>query len=153
MWFGDEQLDNLKGEVLPDIAWLDLDIWKNQSEFKVSRSPNFCPACQGVALAKIANPDSPTELEMCVRCKGTWLGTGQFLNLTNDLLDIAEQVSIPEYAKISLQKAADMIKNPEASGANWTELKTVLGLLRHRVLAENPKLESMLEGLQKSMPL
>ena len=90
---------------------------------------------------------------MCAQCKGTWLATGQFLNLINELLDEAKQKSAPEFVKISLQQAKEMLTSDDAIISEWRDLKTVLELLEHRIFIEHPKLESIIVGLQKSLPL
>ena len=42
---------------------------------------------------------------------------------------------------------------PKRFISEWRDLKAVLRTLRHRVFTENPKLRSILEGIQKSLPL
>jgi Zn-finger nucleic acid-binding protein len=153
MWFEPGDLERVKDDVMPDLAWLDLDIWKEKAEFKARRSPIFCPACRDVALTRIRDTQSPTEMDMCNSCRGAWLGTGQFLNLVNALLDEASRMSAPDYIKLSLQQAGEILSNPGAIISEWQDLKKLLQLLRHRLFVENPKLESVLFGLQKSLPL
>jgi Zn-finger nucleic acid-binding protein len=153
MWFDHGQLDAVKDEVLPDMGWLDIDTWKEQAEFKASMGPNFCPKCPDVALTSIQDRKSNTEISICTLCKGTWLSTGQFLKLINALLDEADQKSAPEFVKISLQQAKEMLKNPDSIISEWQDLKTVLKLLKHRIFIEHPKLKSLIVGLQKSLPL
>ena len=153
MWFNQGQLDAVKEKVLPDMGWLDIDTWKEQAEFKARRDPNFCPKCLDIALTTIQDRKSKTEISMCAQCKGTWLATGQFLNLINDLLDEANQKSAPEFVKISLQQAKEMLTSPDSIISEWQDLKTVLELLKHRIFIEHPKLKSLIVGLQKSLPL
>lgn len=153
MWFDHGQLDAVKDEVLPDIAWLDIDTWKGQAEFEAHRISIFCPKCRNIALITVKDQKSMTEISMCAQCKGTWLATGQFLNLINELLDEAKQKSAPEFVKISLQQAKEMLTRDDSIISEWHDLKTVLELLEHRIFIEHPKLESIIVGLQKSLPL
>ncbi|MEJ2656782.1 MAG: zf-TFIIB domain-containing protein [Desulfobacterales bacterium] len=153
MWFDHGQLDAAKDRVLPDMGWLDIDTWKEQAEFEASIDRIFCPKCRNIALTIIHDRKSMTEISMCMQCKGTWLATGQFLNLINALLDEANQKSAPEFVKISLHQAKDMLTNPDVFLSEWHDLKTVLGLLSHRIFIEHPKLNSVIVGLQKSLPL
>jgi Zn-finger nucleic acid-binding protein len=126
--------------------------WKKQAEFKVRQDPNFCPKCRNVALTTIQDQQSVTEISICTRCKGTWLATGQFLNLINALLDEVNQKSAPEIVKISLQQAKEMLTSPDSIISEWQDLKTVLGLLKHRIFIQHPKLKNLIVGLQKSLP-
>ena len=153
MWFDRGQLDEVKDKVMPDMGWLDIDTWKEQAEFEALRDPKFCPRCRDTALTTIKDQRSMTEINICTQCNGTWLGTGQFLNLINELLDEANQKSAPEFVKISLQQAKEMLTNPDSIISEWQGLKTVLGLLKHRIFIEHPKLKGLIVGLQKSLPL
>ena len=153
MWFNRGELGVVKDEILPDMGWLDIDTWKKQAEFKARMDPNFCPKCRDVALTTIQDQQSATEICICTRCDGTWLATGQFLKLINALLDEANQKSAPEIVKICLQQAKVMLSNPDSIISEWQDLKTVLGLLKHRIFIRHPKLNSLIAGLQKSLPL
>jgi Zn-finger nucleic acid-binding protein len=153
LWFDHGELDALKDEVLPDMGWLDIDTWQEQTEFKARKDPNFCPKCRDVALTTVQDKQSTTEISICTYCKGTWLSAGQFLNLINALLDEANQKSAPEFVKICLQQAKEMLTRPDSIISEWQDLKTVLELLKHRIFIEHPKLKSLIVGLQKSLPL
>ena len=153
MWFDSGDLDEVKDKVLPDMGWLDIDAWKEQAEFDVRHAPNRCPKCKDIALTTIQDRASTTELSVCTQCKGTWMAAGQFLNLINALLDEANQTSAPEFVKITLQQAKEMLTSPDSIISEWQDLKTVLALLKHRIFIEHPKLKSLLVGLQKTLPL
>jgi Zn-finger nucleic acid-binding protein len=153
MWFDHGELDAVKDEVLPDMRWLEIDTWKEQAEFKAPSDQNFCPKCRDASLTTVQDQHSATKISVCTRCNGTWLSTGQFLNLINALLDEANQKSAPEFVKICLQQAKDMLTRPDSVISEWQDLKTVLELLKHRIFIQHPKLKSLIVGLQKSLPL
>lgn len=153
MWFEHGQLNAVKDEVIPDMGWIDIDTWKEQAEFEARMDPNFCPKCQDIALTTIQDRKSNTEISICTQCEGTWLATGQFLNLINALLDEANQKSAPEFVRIILQQAKEMLTSPHTVISEWQDLKTVLKLLKHRIFIDHPKLKSLIVGLQKSLPL
>ena len=153
MWFAQGHLDEVKDKVLPDMGWLDVDAWKDQAEFEVRKAPDYCPKCRNISLTTIQARHSMPVMSICTQCKGTWMATGQFLNLINALLEEANQKSAPEFVKISLQQAKEMLTNPDSIVAEWQDLKTVLALLKHRIFIDHPKLKSLLVGLHKSLPL
>jgi Zn-finger nucleic acid-binding protein len=153
MWFDHGQLDAVKDEVMPDMAWLNIDTWKEEAEFEAHRIAIFCPKCRDFALITVKDRKSMTEISMCTQCKGTWLATGQFLNLINELIDEAKQKSAPEFVKISLQQAKELLMTDDSIISEWQDFKTVLELLTHRIFIEHPKLKSLIVGLQKSLPL
>ena len=153
MWFNSGQLDDVKDEVLPEIGWLEIDDWKEEAELKAQKTSDQCPQCREGILTKIEDEQSTTQVSMCPACNGTWLGPGQFLYLVNALLDEANQKSAPEFIKISLQQAKEVLTKSDATVEDWQNLKTVLTLLKHRIFVQHPKLKSIIMGVQKSLPL
>lgn len=153
LWFDQGELEAVKDEVLPEMSWLDIDsCWEN-TDFKIFADVLNCPKCKNTDLTVVQDQASEMEIRLCRQCEGTWLATGQFLNMINALLEEANQKSAPEYVKISLQHAKEMILNPDTIISEWKGLKTVLNLFKHRFFIEHPKLKSLLAGLQKSLPL
>jgi Zn-finger nucleic acid-binding protein len=153
MWFDRGDLDEVKDKVLPDMGWLEIDAWKEKAQFKVGKDSNYCPKCRNIALTSIQDEESATALSICAQCRGTWLAAGQFLQLINALIDEANRTSAPEFVKITLQQAKDMVTSSDSFVSEWQDLKTLLTLLKDRIFIEHPKLRSLLLGLQKSLPL
>ena len=153
LWFDRGELEGVKDEVIPEISWLDIDEWKNRAKFKVNTDTLYCPKCQDVALTAVEDQSSMTKLSHCTQCRGVWLGTGQFLGLINALLEEANRKSVPEYAKIGLKQAMDMLMNPDSIVSEWQNFQTIFKLLKHRIFIEHPKLKSIIAGLNKSLPL
>jgi Zn-finger nucleic acid-binding protein len=153
LWFDKGQLDSVKDEVLPETGWLDVNVLKEQFDFKASADTLSCPQCQDTALVKLQDQTKNTEFCICRQCKGTWLATGQFLGFINLLLEEIDEKSGPELAKISLQQAQKLLTRSESPVSEWQNFKAVLSLLKHRVFVENPKLKNIIIGLEKSLPL
>ncbi|MCF8068408.1 MAG: zf-TFIIB domain-containing protein [Desulfobacterales bacterium] len=153
MWFENGQLEDVKDEILPDMGWLEIETWKEQAEFQAGKALSLCPKCRDITLAKIKNSQSTVEIKICTACNGTWLDAGQFLYLVNALLDEANKKSAPEFVKISLQQAKEMLTGSDSIVSDWQDLKMVLALLRHRIFVQHPMLKSVIMGLQKSLPL
>jgi Zn-finger nucleic acid-binding protein len=152
MWFDRGELDQVKDEVLPDLGWLEIDTWQQQANLLAKGSRQLCPKCHNTTLTTVMDQQSQTMIDMCAQCKGTWLPAGQFLNLINAMLDTAVKKSAPEYVRISLQKVKDMLTSSDPFSSDWEEFKTVLNLLQHRIFIQHPKLKSLVEGLQKTIP-
>lgn len=140
IWFEQGQLDAVKDEVLPEMAWFDVATVKEKFDFKISINPLFCPQCPDeISLTKIQDSNTGTEFSLCVQCKGKWLTTGQILNLIQLLLDEADQKSAPELMVISLHKIKALLMNPDPNMSDWKGLKSVLSLLKHRIFSEQTK--------------
>ena len=153
LWFDSGQLEEVKNEVLPDMKWLDIEELKDQSDFQAQLDIKFCPVCRDAALVKIHDIKTGAEFCTCKECQGTWLGTGQFLFLINLLLDEVKKISAPELMQISLRQVRDMLLDSDSNISEWRELRPVLELIKHRIFVENPKLRSVVMGIQKSLPL
>jgi Zn-finger nucleic acid-binding protein len=150
IWFNRGELNAVKDEILPDLGWM--DIWQHKAEFKASANPMMCPKCSQMALVTLNDRRSGTEISFCNQCKGIWLDADQFCNIVDRLIEQADQQSVPDYIRASLHQAKEMITNPEAIMSEWKDLKSVLKLLNYRILAEHPTIESVIAGLQKSIP-
>jgi Zn-finger nucleic acid-binding protein len=153
LWFEKGQLDAVKDEVMPEMGWVDIDSLKEQFEFKAWTDVLFCPKCHTTSLTKIQDHKTNTEFCICTQCKGTWLSSGQFLNLINLLLDEAYEKSASELAISSIQQAKELLMTSESNISQSQGLKSVLSLLKQRIFIENPKLKSLIKGLKKSLPL
>jgi hypothetical protein len=53
----------------------------------------------------------------------------------------------------SIKEGSEIFTNPKRVISEWRDLKAVLRMLRYRVFTENPKVRSILAGIQKSLPL
>jgi Zn-finger nucleic acid-binding protein len=153
LWFEQGQLDAVHDDVLPEMGWVDMDRLKDRFDFKTATDVLFCPRCQNIALTKFRDQNSKAEFCICTQCQGTWLATGQFLSLINLLLEEANKKTASELAVISLQQVKELLTDSNAMISEWQDLKSVLALLKKRIFVENPKLKSIIVGLQKSLPL
>jgi Zn-finger nucleic acid-binding protein len=153
LWFKKGQLDSVKDEVLPEMGWMDIGRLKNAFDFKSRTDTLTCPQCYDTDLTRFEDQKTSTEFSYCPHCKGTWLATGQFLNLVNLLLDEVDEKTASELAIITLRQAKDLLLKPHSSITTWQSFESVLSLLKHRVFIENPNLRSVIAGLEKSLPL
>jgi Zn-finger nucleic acid-binding protein len=153
MWFDQGELDEVKDEVMPEMSWLDIDNWLEETDFITRQSAFSCPRCNDTTLATIQEKGSPTTIEICPRCEGTLLAAGQFLNLINSLLDDAHGKTVSEYAQMSLQQAKELFTRGDIKDSDWQGLKLILALLKQRIILKHPKVKSLLFGLQKSLPI
>jgi Zn-finger nucleic acid-binding protein len=154
LWFVKGQLDSIKDEVLPETGWVDVDRLKEQFDYK-ARTENllYCPQCRDIALTRVEDQKTKTAFRFCTQCGGTWLSTGQFLKFINLLLDEIDEKSASELVIIGLRQAKKLLVQPESSITEWQNFKSILSLLKHRVFIENPKLRSVIVGLEKTLPL
>lgn len=153
MWFDYSELDAVTNEVMPDLQWMDVDEWIEEASISKIHEKVRCPRCLDTDLSMVTSPSTHTEIGTCTKCRGSWLPEGQFLNLINTLLDEANRKTVPEYIRLLLQETKEMLISPDSNPAEWQNLKTIFSLLKHRLFIENPKLQKVVEGLNKALPL
>jgi Zn-finger nucleic acid-binding protein len=153
IWFDKKELDEAKDEIDPDLRWMDLQIWGQQPHFRVTDQPHNCPRCRQVKMQMIAYQEPEIDLLHCPSCEGTWLNAGDLEKMIRALRNEADGRSVPDYIRESLKEATDMLTHPQNLVSEWRDLTAVLRLLSYRIFVENPKLKSILLGIQKSLPL
>jgi Zn-finger nucleic acid-binding protein len=153
IWFDKGELTDAKNEVDPDLRWLDLGIWKQQARFQINDQPLKCPRCLKFDMRTINYTEPDIDFTFCAFCEGVWLNTDDFKQILDALGKEAATKSVSEYVKASLKEGSEIIANPKRAVSEWKDLKAVLRMLRYRVFIENPKVRSVLAGIQKSLPL
>jgi len=154
LWFDSGEIDDLKDQLAPpELRWTDFDLWRHQAGFEVSFDPLHCPRCPDTALTTIADKQSDTSVRFCSRCQGSWMTAEDFAGIVSALTTELDNRTAADYARESLRQAADLVKNKEDPISDWKDLKAVLRLLKFRFFVENPKLDAVMKGFQKSLPL
>lgn len=153
LWFDRGELEQFKDQVDSDLHFLDFEIWNQKAVFNVNDEPLSCPRCRRVSMRVINFEEPNLDITFCAHCEGVWLNFGDFKDIVEAFQAEAESKSASEYVKASLKEASDIIVNPKNLISEWKDLKAVLRMLRYRVFVENPKIKSILVGIQKSLPL
>ena len=153
IWFDRKETQEAKDEIEPDLRWMDLKIWHPEPRFHITDQPHACPKCNKVAMQTIHYQAPDVTVSYCPACEGTWLNGGDLEKIIDALGQEADTRSAPDYVKASLREASEILTNPRNLISEWRDLKAVLRLLSYRIFVENPKLKSILLGIQKSLPL
>jgi uncharacterized protein len=153
IWFDKGELEELKDEIDPDLRFLDLDIWSRKALFNINEESLKCPRCRKIAMRQVNFREPDIDVTFCPHCEGVWLNADGFKKILDALSREAASRSASDYVKTSLKEGADIFTNPGRFVSEWKDLKAVLRLLRYRVFVENPKLRSVLAGIQNSLPL
>jgi Zn-finger nucleic acid-binding protein len=153
IWFDKKELEEAKDEIDPDLRWMDLRIWHQSPSFHVTDQSQDCPKCNTAKMQMITYQEPDVDVLYCPACEGTWLNAGDLEKIIHALRAEADRRSVPEYMKNSLKEASEILTRPHELVSEWRDLKTVLRLSVYRIFVENPKLKSILLGIQKSLPL
>jgi Zn-finger nucleic acid-binding protein len=154
LWFDKGEIDAVKDELAPpDLQWADFDYWRRKADFQVAPDPLQCPRCLDTALTTITDTETEAAVRFCPGCEGVWMTAEDFNAIVNALIAELDRRTASEYLRESLKQASIMLATREDPVTDWKHLKSVLRLLKYRFFAENPKLDAIMKGFQKSMPL
>ena len=153
IWFDPGEIDELKDELSPELRWLDFKIWRREARFQVDFDPLACPRCHDIPLTTLTERESKAFLRFCTRCRGSWLEAVDLARIVEALARELDAKTASDYIQASLKQAAALFTGDKDLISEWQDLQAVLRLLKHRFFVENPNLDSLLQGLQKAMPL
>jgi Zn-finger nucleic acid-binding protein len=153
IWFDKNELEEAKDEIDPDLRWMNMHIWHQQPRFQLTDQLHDCPKCKKVTMQLITYQEPDVDVSYCPFCEGSWLDVDDFEKIIDALGKEADSRSAPDYVRDSLKEASEILTNPQSLVSEWRDLKAVLRLLSYRIFVENPKLKSILLGIQKSLPL
>lgn len=154
-WFNSAELGSLSKTVDEDIGWLQIEFWREQAQFKLTREQMPCPCCEHSNLVRIVDQATNTSAATCPTCLGIWMDAGQLDRIVAVISDVAEQMNSADYVKESLRVLADLLtlRRENEVMADWRDLKTVLRLLKYRLYSEHPRMVSAMAGVLESLPV
>jgi Zn-finger nucleic acid-binding protein len=153
LWFDPGEIEEIKDELSPELRWLDFKTWRRDAHFQVDFDPLQCPRCHDITLMMLTEEESRASLRFCTQCRGSWLQAADFVRIINTLAAELDTKTTYDYIRTSLGQASALFTGDKDLISEWHDLQAVLRLLKHRFFVENPKLDSLLQGMQKSLPL
>ena len=151
MWFDSGELRQAKDRAVPDLDWLDFEIWEHEDEFRVAAHPRKCPHCVK-PMVSLSYGSTKVVIDTCPTCRGTWLDQGEFEQLIEALYDEASSKTAKDYLQRTLREGLDLLKRPGHIAEEWNDFKHVLNFMKARLHVERPKLASAMDRAQKSTP-
>jgi len=146
-WFDRNELRKARNQADSDLAWMDINLWKETDGFHVKRESVTCPSC-GEKMASVGYADTGVQIDYCRECGGIWLDSGEFTRIINSLEHDIDSMTASDYFKESIREAEELIATGENFGEEWKHFKTVLKLLEYRVLAEHRTLARLIENFR-----
>ena len=148
LWFEEEELRWAKDEKDEDLKWLDVDLWKDKKEFKISSGRRICPPCR-VPLYEVYYGDSGIIVDVCNLCHGIWLDRAEFKKIIDFLRKKAEYKVLHKYAKSLFEEAAEIFTGPEALREEIIDFLILLKLLKYKFAVQHPVLTQLISQLPK----
>ncbi len=153
IWFDPNTIDEVKDDIAPDLRWMDFELWRKNADFQVLSDPLHCPRCTDIALTTVSESESGIYIKFCTRCGGNWLSAADLTRIISELDAEADHRSAADYFRESFRQAGELLTGKGDTMSQWQDLKAVLRLFKYRVFVENPQLNTLMKGLQKTLPL
>ena len=147
-WFEEEELRWAKDEKNKYLSWLDVDLWKDEKRFKVSKGTRVCPACR-VPLYEVYYGDSWVIVDVCNLCHGIWLDRAEFKKIISWLEAKSSKEILEHYGKNLFKEMAEIFTGPETMKSEINDFLVVLKMLKHKFATQHPNFTKIISNLPK----
>ena len=148
LWFEKDELRWAKDTKDRNLRWLDIDLWKEEDKFKISRGSKLCPACR-LPLYEVNYGDSDVKIDVCNVCHGIWLDRGEFRKIINYLEEKAYLEVLNNYARNLAEEFWEIFTGPETFREEVLDFVTILKLLNYKFVTQHPLISKIIANLPK----
>ncbi|OHA48217.1 MAG: hypothetical protein A2991_03330 [Candidatus Terrybacteria bacterium RIFCSPLOWO2_01_FULL_58_14] len=146
IWFPEDHLRRLKDAQDALLRWIDVDLWANPEEFRLSKSSRVCPE-DAMPLYRAAYGDSGVTVDVCADHHGVWLDEGEFRAIIDWLRSRIEQETFLGYLREAGTEAAEIVTGSESVASETGDFLVVAKLLAYRLLVQFPVLAKIIAQL------
>jgi len=148
IWFEQDELRQAKDEKDKDLNWLDIDLWKNEKDFRIVYGIRICPNCR-MPLYEVYYGDSKVVVDLCKLCHGVWLDRAEFKKIIDWLKEKADYEIMNNYSKNLLKEFSEIFTGPEPLREEILDFLTILKLFSYKFGGEHPVFSEVLLNLPK----
>ena len=148
IFFEEDELRWAKDKADKNLNWLDIDLWKNETKFKISRLGKLCPSCR-MPLYEVNYEDSGVVVDVCNLCHGIWLDRGEFKRIIEYLKREADYEVLEKYTKNLLQEFWEIFTGPEIFREEISDFLTILKLFNYKFTTQYPTITKIISNLPK----
>ncbi len=143
LWFDYDELRKVKDEKDENLKWLDIDLWKENKEFRASYLKKLCPLCQKT-LYEVEYGDSDIKIDICNSCKGVWLDQGELEKIIAYLKRRVSTDSLAKYFKHAFKEAGEIFAGPEELSSEVKDFLLVSKFLQYRLYSQYPIIKDII---------
>jgi Zn-finger nucleic acid-binding protein len=148
IFFEENELRYAKDARDENLAWLDIDLWKDETKFKLNHGIRLCPACR-LPMYEVYYGDSNIIVDVCNVCYGIWLDRGEFKKIIDYLKARADWQILHNYGKALLEEFLEIFTGPETIREELFDFLIVLKLLKYKLLTQHPKIAQIIFQISK----
>ena len=146
IWFEEDELRLAKDEKDKELNWLDIDLWQDETKFKISKTIKICPSCSA-PLYKVNYNDSQILVDLCNLCRGIWLDRGEFKNIIAYLKRKSQYEILNNYFKNLIKEGIEIFIGPEEFRSETDDFLTLSKLLKYKFIVQHPKISEIILNL------
>lgn len=146
IWFDEDELRLAKDKKDENLNWFDIDLWRDQKKFEISRGGRLCPSCR-MLLYEVEYDNSKVRVDLCNLCKGIWLDKGEFKRITKYLKERADYEVLYYFSKNIRQEFWEIFIGPEKMREEIVDFLTLLKLFNYKLVVQRPHLSAIIKNL------
>ena len=146
LWFDKDELRQAKDKKDNDLNWLDVDLWEDESKFRISKEKKVCPKC-GVPLYEVAYGNSAIKVDICNLCGGIWLDRGEFKRIISYLKEKEKEEILHNYFRNLIKEGIEIFTGLETFREEVGDFLTVLKLLNYKFAVQHPVISKLISQL------
>ena len=143
IWFDQDELRKAKDERDQYLKWLDIDLWKEDKNFRVSSSEKLCSLCK-TPLYEVKYGESDIKVDICNLCKGIWLDEGEFRKIIAYLKETVSTETLGKYLKHTFEETKEIFVGPEELSSEIEDFLIVIKLLQYRFCSQYPRIQDII---------
>ena len=148
IWFEQDELRQAKDSKLPDLNWLDIDLWQDKLKFKISKTEKMCPKCD-MPMYMVNYNDSVIQVDICNLCKGVWLDRGEFKKIADYLREKGDKQENERYIQNLIKQGVEIFTGPETLREEINDFLAVLKLLDYKFASKHKTISDLILSLPK----
>lgn len=149
IWFERDELRWAKDNKDKDLNWMDVDLWEDETKFKISRGERrLCPTCR-MPLYEVYYGDSGIIVDVCNLCHGVWLDRKEFLKIMEWLKKKADYEVMHSYSSNLIKELGEIFSGPEALKEEIADFLTILKILNYKFLVQYPAIARIILSLSR----
>lgn len=142
LWLLNAKLDQIKEKEDRFIKWLDLSLWKEDKDHKLSLSKKICPGCKK-PLYSVDYRGHDVTIGVCPSCKGVWLEKGELEKLFAYMEDQVTDEDVEDFLKDLGHEAAIFMKSEKDLVSEMSDVSAIAKLLEYRIFSKFPLLSQL----------
>ncbi len=144
IWFDKDELRQAKDDKDEQLNWLDIDLWRDKSKFRISRGNRHCPVCRA-GLQEVEYDSSKTKVDFCKMCEGIWLDRGEFKQIVNYLKNKSDYEVLNHYTKNLIKQMWEVFAGPGKLRSELADVFMLMKLFSYKFQTQHPYIKDLIK--------